>query len=351
MRPGWIAAWLKAFGGGDLETIEVRRDGELTALLPMVRRRGRLCSPANWHTPMFGPVGVDAASREEVVARVFEHSSTLVDLGFLDGDGTQLDSIVRAAREAGRPTVARSVAQSLFIDVDTEIAEYERGLSRNRRKALRRHRRNLEAEGEVGFEVHDGSTGLDELLAEVFTVEASGWKGKAGTAMSSTPATASFYTEVARWAADRGWLRLALLRLDGRPIACDFALEQGGAWYTLKAGYDEEFRSFGPGALLLFDEVAHCCESPDTSRIELLGHEDDFKTSWTTEGSPRTSIRAFTRSPAGLLRWAAAASLERARPSLRRIRDRWRGDRGLALTPGALIAMEEWAGFASLVIG
>jgi CelD/BcsL family acetyltransferase involved in cellulose biosynthesis len=348
LHSGWIAAWLRAFGGGELRTIEARREGELVALLPMLRQRSRLCSPANWHTPMFGPLSVDAAARDEVVARVFDQSSALVDLSFLDGDGNELESIVRAAREAGRPTVARPVAQSLFIDVDTEIGEYEQCLSRNRRKALRRHRRNLEAEGEVGFEVHDGSTGLDELIAEVFAVEASGWKGKAGTAMSSTPATASFYTDVARWAADRGWLRLALLRLDGRPIACDFALEQGGAWYTLKAGYDEEFRSFGPGALLLFDEVAHCCESPDVSRIELLGHEDDFKASWTTEGSPRTSVSAFTRSPAGLVRWMAATSLERARPSLRRVRDRWRGERGLALAPGALIALDEWVGFVGL---
>lgn len=348
LRTGWIAAWLRAFGGGELRTIEVRREGELAAILPMVRRRGRLCAPVNWHTPMFGPLGVDSEARLEVVARAFEQPATVVDLNFVDSCDGELESIARVAREAGRSTLARCVANSPYISLGSDFAEYERSLSRNRRKALRRHRRKLEEAGVVQFEVHDGRTGLDDLIAEVFAVEAAGWKGRNGTAMSSDPRTAGFYTDVARWAADRGWLRLALLRFDGRPIACDFALEQGGAWYTLKAGYDEEFRSFGPGALLLVEEIAHCCEHADVSRIELLGHEDSFKTSWTTLSSSRTWIRSFAKSPVGMVRQMGATCLELARPYVRRIR-RGRGERGLVLGPAVPFLLEDWVGLAGLI--
>jgi CelD/BcsL family acetyltransferase involved in cellulose biosynthesis len=342
LRPGWIDAWLRAFGDGELKTIEVRRGTELAAILPMLHRKDRLCSPTNWHTPVFAPLGIDREARDEVLTRAFEHSSTVVDLNLLDGED-ELDSIARVAREAGRSTVARSVARSPYIPLEADFAEYEQGLSRNRRKALRRTRRRLEQEGEVQFEVHDGSTGLDDVIAEVFAVEAAGWKGRSGTAMSSRPNTARFYTEVAHWAAARGWLRLALLRLDGRPIACDFAIEQGGVWYTLKAGYDEEFRSVGPGALLLFDEIAHCCEHPGVSRIELLGHEDPFKASWTDRSSPRTWIRSFGKSPAGMFRWVGARSWELTRPHLRRIRDQ-RARRGFLLGPAVPFALEDWIG-------
>jgi CelD/BcsL family acetyltransferase involved in cellulose biosynthesis len=340
LRPGWIAAWLRAFGDGELEVLECQREGELAAVLPMVRRRGRLCSPVNWHTPMFGPLAIDRQAREEVVARLFECSPSVVDLNLLDGDEVELGSIARLARETDRLTVARSVARSPYLRLEADFPEYERSLSRNRRKGLRRSRRRLEEEGTVRFEVHDGRTDLEELLAEVFAVEAAGWKGQRRTAIASQPQTLRFYTDVARWAAARGWLRIALLRLDGRPIACDFALEQGGAWFTLKAGYDEEFRSFGPGALLLADEVAYCCEQPGLSRIELLGQNDAFKSSWTTQSSPRTRIQAFDRRLAGLFRWLGAASLERARPHLRRVRD-WRRE-GLVFSPGAPFAVEGW---------
>jgi CelD/BcsL family acetyltransferase involved in cellulose biosynthesis len=348
LRPGWIAAWLRAFGGGELQTIEVRRGGELAAILPMVQQRGRLRAPANWHTPMFGPLGTDPEARLEVVARAFEQPAPVIEMNLVEGDDKELESIARAAREAGRSTLARCVANSPYIPLESDFAEYERGLSRNRRKALRRHRRKLEDEGAVQFEVHDGRTDLDGLIAEVFAVEAAGWKGRNGTAMSSHPQTARFYTDVARWAADRGWLRLALLRLDGRPIACDFALEQGGVWYTLKAGYNEEFRSFGPGALLLADEIAHCCEQPGLSRMDLLGHADPFKASWTTQSSPRTWIRSFNKSPVGLFFRTGATCVELARPYLRRIRGR-RGERGLALGPAVPLVLEDWVGLAGFI--
>lgn len=316
LRPGWLAAWLRAFGHGELHSIEVRREGELAALLPMLRRRDGLHSPSNWHTPVFGPLGVDRAARDELLARLFERSSATVGLNHLDGGTACAEEVFHAAREEGRMVVSRTVARSPFISLDGSFEDYERGLSRNRRKALRRHRRRLEAQGELRFEVHDGREGLEGLLRELFAVEASGWKGRRGTAISSRANTTDFYTAVARWAAKRGWLRLAFHRLDGRPIACDLALEHGGVWYTLKAGYDERLRSFGPGALLFRDEIAECC-ARGVHRIELLGDEDSFKASWTDRSSPRIWLRAFSRAPAGIVRWAGAAGWERARPPLR----------------------------------
>jgi CelD/BcsL family acetyltransferase involved in cellulose biosynthesis len=317
LRPGWVEAWVRAFGWGELDAVEVRRGADLVALLPMLRSRNALRSPSNWHTPAFEPLGIDAAARGELLKRLFGQPAATVELNHLGGGATESDVVVQAAREQGRRVVPRAVARSPFIALEGSFEDYEASLSRNRRKALRRHRRRLEDEGALRFEVYDGRTDLEQLLAELFAVEASGWKGRNGTAISSQPETARFYADVARWAAARGWLRLAFHRLDGRPIACDFALEQGGVWYTLKAGYEEELRSFGPGALLLRDEIAHCCER-GVSRIELLGHDDSFKASWTDRSSERVSIKAFAKGPVSTARWAGAASWERARPLLRR---------------------------------
>jgi CelD/BcsL family acetyltransferase involved in cellulose biosynthesis len=299
--------------------MEVRRGAKLAAVLPMLARGSSLCSPSNWHTPMFAPLGVDVAACDELLGSLFGQPAATVELNHFGGGEASLEAVARVARAEGRMVVTRTVARSPFIPLEGDFESYEQSLSRNRRKALRRHRRRLEDEGELRFEVHDGRSGLEDLLGELFAVEASGWKGKNGTAISCRADTESFYTDVARWAADRGWLRLAFHRLDGRPIACDFALEHGGVWYTLKAGYDEELRSFGPGALLLRDEIAHCCER-GLCRIELLGHEDSFKASWTDRSSQRTWIRAFSKAPTGALRWAGSASWEQVRPPLRRVK-------------------------------
>src|SRR4051794_188009 len=46
--PGWVAAWLRAWGGRP-RIVALREDGELKAVLPMIRSFGLLANPANSH--------------------------------------------------------------------------------------------------------------------------------------------------------------------------------------------------------------------------------------------------------------------------------------------------------------
>ena len=69
------------------------------------------------------------------------------------------------------------------------------------------------------LEVIDGSERLDESLRLAFELEGSGWKVEQGTAILSSPRTLRFYTEVGRWAAERGMLRLFFLRGDAGTVS------------------------------------------------------------------------------------------------------------------------------------
>jgi CelD/BcsL family acetyltransferase involved in cellulose biosynthesis len=53
VRPGWIAAWRRAFGHGALQLLTVRQGGRLCGVLPLERRFGELRSPTNPQTPGF----------------------------------------------------------------------------------------------------------------------------------------------------------------------------------------------------------------------------------------------------------------------------------------------------------
>jgi CelD/BcsL family acetyltransferase involved in cellulose biosynthesis len=206
---------------------------------------------------------------------------------------------------------------------------------------MRRHRRKLEAEGDLAFEVNDGGDRLDALLDEHFTLEASGWKGENGTAIASTPESRAFYTNLARWAADRGWFRLIFLRLSGKPVACDYALVHNGVLYTLKAGYDESYRSFGPGALLLHDEIAYCFEQ-GVERIDLLGNEEPFKLSWTDQSVESAALRTFRRNPQGLAAWGFNTAKVRLRQTASRLKNSFH-------TTQATVALTEVSSFLHVV--
>jgi CelD/BcsL family acetyltransferase involved in cellulose biosynthesis len=321
LRPGWIMPWLRAFGCGTPEAILVRREEELAGLLPMQRRRGRLYSAANWHSPVFGPVSADEQVRALLLDHLFDSGPAGVELSLLDGNGQH---IAQAARRSGRMVLDRTIASSPIVGLDGCFETYQRGLSRNRRRSLRRGRRALEAQGHVSFDMHEGVDGLPQALHEVFEIEGSGWKGRAGTAMASRPETARFYSEVAHWAAERGWLRLSFLRLDGRAIACDFSFEFEGTLHSLKSGYDEEYRAVGPGALLLHEQLRHAFDR-GLDALDLLGHTDSFKRSWADCADERIRVHAFQRSPLGLLHWSRTAAREGARPAVSWMRARVRG--------------------------
>jgi CelD/BcsL family acetyltransferase involved in cellulose biosynthesis len=220
------------------------------------------------------------------------------DLWFLSPDAPGLAECATASGDAGFGSIVRTIARAPYVPVHGSFEEYMSGLERKFRKEIGRLWRRLEDRGEARVSYEDGGEGLDALLGEGFRLEGSGWKERAGTAIRSDPDREAFYTAVARWAADRGWLRLAFLRLDGRAIAFDMCLEQGGAVYVLKGGFDVEERRLGPGTLLTHDGIRRAFEL-GLSSYELLGQADDYKRSWTALTRERVRFQAFPGSPAG----------------------------------------------------
>src|SRR5436190_16509694 len=63
--PGWIGAWLRAFGEKP-RIVALREDGELKAVLPLVRRMGVLSGAANSHTPLAGAVAEDPSYLHQI---------------------------------------------------------------------------------------------------------------------------------------------------------------------------------------------------------------------------------------------------------------------------------------------
>jgi CelD/BcsL family acetyltransferase involved in cellulose biosynthesis len=316
-RPGWFEAWWRAFGSGRLEIAALRRDGELSAVLPLLRRRGLRRSLTNWHTPEFEVPAVDAPARAALFGRVLRHTRTPLTLTLLTAGSPEASAFTAAARAARMPILAHTAERSPYVPIEGDWEHYLLTLPRRMRSELRRRRRRLEERGTLVLDVATGDTRLAELLDEGFAVETSGWKARAGTAIVSRPDTLAFYTRVAAWAAQRGSLRLAFLRLDGRPLAFHFTIEEGGAAYQLKGGYDPGFREFAPGMLLIHDMLAWAfARGLDT--YEFLGAEEEFKLDWTSGVRERLAVQAFPHSPAGAAGWCAYAY---GRPAAKRARD------------------------------
>jgi CelD/BcsL family acetyltransferase involved in cellulose biosynthesis len=304
VRPGWISAWWRAFGNGDLEIFTLRQRGLLVGLLPLCRFRGALRSPTNWHTPGFGLLAEPDIS-PEFMQQILLNSGRArrISLGFVDPSSADIEAW-RSVAEAQRFRVlTRTQVRSAFVELNDDWDAYQAGLSRNLRGGVRRSLRRLREAGTVSFEIVDGREGLDLLLTEGFRIESSGWKAARGTAILSRSEIEGFYREVGAWAAQKGWLRLAFLRLDNRALAFEFAIEDGGVLYALKSGFDPVYRAFSPGKLLIHKTVKHA-SSAGLVRYELATVEE-YKLAWANAFRNLVLFQAFASSPAGLVDWAA----------------------------------------------
>jgi CelD/BcsL family acetyltransferase involved in cellulose biosynthesis len=322
LRVEWVHAWCEAFGAGRrLHVAAARRDGRVVALAPVFRHHGVVRSATNYHTPDYALLAVDDAALRTLAIALLA-GGRQVRLEFVDSSEPTVSLFRAAAEQARFRVLSRVLERPPYVATDGTWSDYERSRDSALLRDLRRRRRRLAEQGSVAFEIVDGSQRLSTMLDECFLVEQSGWKGTSGTAIASQPATRAFYSRVAEQAAARGELRLAFLRLDGRPIAAQLAIEAGGAFTVLKLGHDEAFARFAPGKLLIQSVLEHCFASQVITRLDFSGHDDPYKMEWATGRRELLVLQAFRRSPAGLVDWLA---WRHGRPFVKRIASRRRG--------------------------
>ncbi|HEX6237393.1 MAG TPA: GNAT family N-acetyltransferase, partial [Acidimicrobiales bacterium] len=228
-------------------------------------------------------------------------------LRFVPRRSATATATLAVAAHHGYRMLERTLERSPYIDTTGEWGRYVAGLDGKLRRELRRRRRKLDERGRVELTVCDGREDLDRLLAECLRVEALGAKRRR-TAIASDASATAFYRDVARWAADRGILRVARLRLEGRPVAVDLALEDGGHHYLLKTGYDPALRTLAPG-LLLRAEMVERAFATGLRRYHFLGADEPWKLEWTRTTQELLDLRAFRPTPTGLAGWSISAGL------------------------------------------
>lgn len=277
----------------------------------MQARRGAWRSPTNAHSPGFDLLALDAEALTALSAALFQDGVRDLTVAPLDASGPALRALGEAARGSGYRPFVRPTGRAPYLRLAGDLRAHEGSLSRNLRHDVQRRLRRLCEAGVVSVQLSDGS----DLLEEGLRVEALSWKGRRGTAIASGEETTRFYTDLARWAASAGWLRLAFLRLDGRAIAFQLDLELRSRYYSLKIGYDPEFERFSPGKLLTYMMVSRAVAS-GLEVYELLGTDEPWKDRWTALAREQVAFRAFSPSPAGRL---ASSTFAYGRPLVRKI--------------------------------
>ena len=196
--------------------------------------------------------------------------SRLLDVKRLPADG-------ESGRALQSVLAARGSLRSLEYRYDTAVLQVRRScdetlnaaMSGKTRRKRANERQQLERAGHLTFTDVDDGPNLARLTDEFLELEASGWKGEAGTALASSAGEAAFFRDVIRAAFERGRLSFLALRLDGRMIAAHCLFYDPPRSFHFKTAYDESFGKYSPGTQLLIEETRRMHDPGDRLRAEI----------------------------------------------------------------------------------
>jgi CelD/BcsL family acetyltransferase involved in cellulose biosynthesis len=309
----WIEAWCAAFAAPRQVLIAALwRDGRLVGGLPLVAGWRRWGATANDHTPEFGLLATDADARTRIVEEALAQSTAL-NMPGLVGDGTSFAAFFETARGMGRWSLVEPGNTSLVTETSGSIDQYLAGLSPKVRSEVGRLRRKSEREHEVTLTPLAQPGDLDVQLTQAFALEASGWKGRARTAITCSPQTEQFYRQVAQACHSAGALRMSELSLDGTLAAMAISIIHQQRVFTLKVGYDERRRGLGPGFVLLMAMIQRCFEL-GLEAYEFSGPDAEYERRFATTHRVYRRLRIYRPGPLNAARYL---HYRQVRPALR----------------------------------
>jgi CelD/BcsL family acetyltransferase involved in cellulose biosynthesis len=183
----------------------------------------------------------------------------------------------------------------------------ESQLNSGRRSDLRRAVRNAEKIGPLSYQILSPTPSeLEPVFEEALEVEAANWKGSEGSAIAYDKLRGQFYRHYAAAACAAGLLRLCFLRIGGKAVAMQFALECAGSFWLLKIGYRDQFARCSPGMLLIAETIRYAASRGLVS-YEFLGNAENWTRTWTQDEIQSVTIRAYPFGARGIAALAADA--------------------------------------------
>ena len=288
----WLATWWRHLGAGRRPALYTVRDG------------GRLIALAPWAGPAPGArvgaaalrflgSGVVGSDYLDLVVRRGESEAAIAALAErLDGARPTLelvqvrtgDSAVAALAGAlerrGWWKLERATHLCPWIELDGRGWDaFVGALGPSHRANLRRRIR--QAERTPGFAFRRAATPeeVESFFDVLVDLHRKRWRGRGGSDALMEPAVVAFHREFCRLALGRGWLRLYVLELEGKPVAALYALRYRHRFLFYQSGFDPAHAGRSVGLVCLALSLRAAMEEGATE-YDLLHGAESYKFLW-----------------------------------------------------------------------
>jgi CelD/BcsL family acetyltransferase involved in cellulose biosynthesis len=328
----WLSTWWKHLSAGrKLSILAARRGSELVALAPLALKPRGWGSLSPFYALEFlaaGSVGsdyLDLIVRHDGEEEALDALSThLIEKQFnLDlrqlrrGSSSSEALAARLSRRQGWSLVETKTEICPFIDLSGRSWDsYLASLGSQHRYNFNRRLKNLRKQFDVSFEPARTEAERREALKIVIELHLERWSGRGGSDGLHTRALLSFHEAFTRRALERGWLRLFVLRLDGKPAAALYGLRYGRVFYFYQSGFASGYARHSVG-LVAMGLAIQSALAEGAEEYDLLHGSEAYKFQWARETRDLARLEIFSPSASGRI-YRGAVELNRAAKRLAR---------------------------------
>lgn len=241
----------------------VSSDGLLAGLIPLTVKPdyGRIpvAHVQNWvhHNSFLGAPIVRRGMEEAFWTALLDAldkedwASGLLHITGLTAGSLLLAGLQAAAADRGKPSaiVHRIERALLASDLDPQ-AYWELAVRKKKRKEIDRLAKRLADCGVVAYRSLGPDEDCEPWIGDFLALEAHGWKGEAGSALSCDPKIAAFFRTVCSNAHQLGKLDIQRIDIDGKAIAMLVNFIIAPVAFSFKIAFDEAYARYSPGVLL-----------------------------------------------------------------------------------------------------
>jgi CelD/BcsL family acetyltransferase involved in cellulose biosynthesis len=175
--------------------------------------------------------------------------------------------------------------------------------STNARQQIRRRERRLRENHDVSIRTTTEPARVQDDLEIFDRLHRARW-GEASQVFAGD--WGRFARDFAQRAAERGWLNLRFLDVDGQPAACYFGFRYAGVENYWQAGRDPRFDELSVGAVLLADTIRDAIDS-GAREFRFLRGDEAYKLRYASH-DPGLEARVLSRGAVGTISVRGAAT-------------------------------------------
>jgi hypothetical protein len=313
----------------------------LVGLFPLELRRGYKGLPVSYLTTwkhdhaFFGAPMLRQDFAAEALDAFFDwlrddpEGAALLELTDSPAEGPFHQLLVERLRHRERPLFVEDCATRALFRPRADAATYlHEALSMKRRKGVERLRRRFAEAGSLELRSLECADDAERYADDFLALEASGWKGDAGSAMGAKEPDRTFFRTLVRDGFGQGRLRLFGYYLDGRPAALKCNLMAPPGAFAFKIAFAEDLARFSPGVQMEVANVEHLHSRPEVQWMDSCAVADHFMINrlWIDRRVIRNVLIATGRRPGDFV----VAVL----PVLRWLRRKFRRRRSALVSPG-----------------